>query len=233
MTPSRTFRLTSPQMHGDDVRDFQQLLNRRFAAWRIGRRVNVDSDYGKDTRDAAMQVCVGLGIVAATAMAHGVLPDLRTKVRHPGRRTPEEIERSRSAAAKRFRGQLRKHFAATDDEGVVIFDGTPVAAWLAPHLRFAREHGWTGVVTSGFRSCEHQKTVAADFAARLGKTVAQVYPNGPCASNHVGHGFPRGAVDVTRPEQLDHVLRETPHHPKLVWGGPVINDPVHFSATGH
>src|SRR5262245_34173112 len=99
MTP-RTFRLTTPLMHGDDVRDFQILLNRRFEAWRIGRRVGVDSAYGNETRDAAMQVCVGLGIVAGTAMAHGVLPELRIKLRHPSRRTADELARSKSAAAK-------------------------------------------------------------------------------------------------------------------------------------
>ena len=88
-------------------------------------------------------------------------------------------------------------------------------------------------MTSGYRSCEHQKKVAAEYAASKGMTLAQVYPNGPCASNHVGAKHPRGAVDVTRPEQLNHVLRHSPHQPKLVWGGPVIDDQVHFSATGH
>jgi hypothetical protein len=231
MTP-RTFRVTSPHMSGDDVREFQMLLNRRFKAWRIGRRVGVDSVYGKETREAAMQVCVGLGIVAATAMAHGVVPELRTKFRHPARRTPDELKRSKSAAAKRFRKQLRDQFAQPHD-GLETFDGKPVAAWIVPSLRWAREHGWTGTVTSGFRTCEHQKQVAADFAASQGTTVAAIYPNGPCASNHVGHQHPRGAVDVSNPEQLDRVLRNNPNRPRLVWGGPVINDRVHFSATGH
>src|SRR3954464_15094011 len=182
---TRTFRLSSPHMHGDDIRDFQIVLNRRFEAWRIGRRVGVDSEYGMETRDAAMQVCVGLGIVAGTEMAHGVLPELRIKLRHPGRRTPEEMARAKSAAARRFRAQLRKQFTEAH-HGVETFDGVPVAAWMVPSLRWARNHGWSGVVFSGFRSCEHQKEVAADFAARKHMTIAQLYPNGVCASNHVG-----------------------------------------------
>ena len=229
---TRTFSLTSPHMTGDDVREFQLLLNRRFAAWRIGRRVDVDVDYGKDTRDAAAQVCIGLGIVPETAMAHGVTPDLRIKLRHPKRRTPEEIARSNGPAAKHFRAQLRRQFAA-NHQGLEIFDGVQVASWIVPSLRWAREHGWSGVVVSGFRTCAHQKDVAAAFAARKQTTVAKLYPNGPCASNHVGEQHPRGAVDVTKPEQLDHVLRNNPNQPNLVWGGPVIGDEVHFSATGH
>jgi hypothetical protein len=219
-------------MHGDDIREFQILLNRRFAAWRIGRRVGVDGKYGKDTREAAMQVCAGLGIIAATAMAHGVMPELRTKLRHPGKRTPEEISHSRSREIKRFRAQLRKQFAG-DGDGVTLFEGVQVADWIVPHLRWARRHGWTGAVNSGYRTCEHQKQEAAAYAARIGKTVAQVYPHGPCASNHVGAKYPRGAVDVGRAAELDRVLRNSPHQPKLVWGGPVIGDEVHFSATGH
>ena len=119
------------------------------------------------------------------------------------------------------------------EHGVEVIDGVEVAAWIAPSLLWARRHGWTGRVTSGFRTCRHQMEVAARFAAQQHKTVAQIYPHGPCASNHVGAEFPRGAVDVTDPAQLDRVLRNNPNHPKLVWGGPVIGDRVHFSATGH
>jgi len=233
-TTSRTFALHSPHMSGDDIRDFQRLLNHRFAAWKIGRHVAVDGDYGTDTRKAATQVCIGLGILPEKAMEHGVTPELRIKLRHPNRRTPNEIQRARGAEAKQFRAKLRKQFAEPAHRtGVEQFDGKPVAAWMVPSLRWARDHGWTGVVVSGFRTCEHQKVVAAAFAASLGKTVAEVYPNGPCASNHVGAAHPRGAVDVTNPEQLAEVLKNSPKTPKLVWGGPVIQDRVHFSANGH
>ena len=167
-------------------------------------------------------------------MEHGVTPELRIKLRHPDRRTPNEIERAAGAEAKRFRAKLRTQFAEPAHRtGVEQFDGKPVAAWIVPSLRWARDHGWTGTVTSGFRTCAHQMEVAAEFAASKGLTVAQVYPNGPCASNHVGADHPRGAVDVSNPEQLAEVLKNSPKTPKLVWGGPVINDRVHFSANGH
>jgi hypothetical protein len=240
-TQPRTFALTSPHMTGEDVRAFQRELTARFEAWDIAKRVADDGDFGSETRHAAQQVCKGLGILHETAMEHGVTPELRVKLRHPDTRTPQEITRSESAEATRYRAELRKQFAAPaapaapvgSAGGVVMFDGVSVAAWIVPSLKWARAHGWTGHVVSGFRNCEHQKQAAAKFAAEQGKSVAQIYPNGPCASNHVGVAHPRGAVDVTNPQQLNQVLRNNPNHPKLVWGGPVIGDTVHFSATGH
>jgi hypothetical protein len=229
---SRTLVLRSPHMTGEDIGRFQRELNRRFEAWRINKRIDDDEDYGKHTRDAAREVCTGLGIAHHIAMKAGVTPALRDKISHPGRRTPDEVQRSKSREATEFRALLRRQFAISAP-GVVMFDDVEVAAWIVPSLEWAREHGWTGSVVSGFRTCAHQKTVAATFAAHLGKTVAEVYPHGPCASNHVGAAHPRGAVDVTNPEQLDRVLRDNPNQPGLVWGGPVINDRVHFSANGH
>jgi hypothetical protein len=108
--PPRTFKLKSPHITGPDVHDFQRALNRRFAAWKIERRVVLDSDYGKDTREAARQVCQGLGIDHEEAMRHGVPPELRSKIRDPTRRTPEEITRSKGPRAKAFRAKLRAQF---------------------------------------------------------------------------------------------------------------------------
>lgn len=111
-----------------------------------------------------------------------------------------------------------------------------MAPWVYRELVRARRAGWTGRVVSGIRSCAQQQQAAARYAASLGKSVAEVYPHGPCASNHVGWRYPRGAVDVTEGPQLALVLSRLPP-PKtgkaLVWGGPVINDPPHFSSNGH
>jgi hypothetical protein len=96
----RTFRLESPPMRGRDVAAFQQLLNERFAAWNIDKRIDVDGEYGPMTRRAARQAVYALGI-SGTELAHGVTPELRIKLRRPSRRTPEEI-----AHATRRRGWL-------------------------------------------------------------------------------------------------------------------------------
>ena len=98
----------------------------------------------------------------------------------------------------------------------------PIADWIVPILQWASEHGWTGTVTSGYRSFNEQ--------AQLNAAGAYSAPAG--LSNHETTRYPGGAVDVTQPPQLIGVLRGYPGEPKLVGGvlGPV--DPEHFSATG-
>jgi hypothetical protein len=99
----------------------------------------------------------------------------------------------------------------------------PIAGWIAPVLQWASEHGWTGTITSGYRSYSEQASINASgaYSAPAGK------------SNHESTQYPGGAVDVTNPGQLIQVLKGYTGPNKLVGGvlGPV--DPEHFSATGH
>jgi hypothetical protein len=98
----------------------------------------------------------------------------------------------------------------------------PIADWIIPILQWASLHGWSGTVTSGYRTYyeQAQLNAAGDFSAPAGR------------SNHETTEYPGGAVDVTNPSQLIDVLRAYPGPVKLVGGvlGPV--DPEHFSATG-
>jgi hypothetical protein len=98
----------------------------------------------------------------------------------------------------------------------------PIADWIVPVLVWAAEHGWSGTVTSGYRTYfeQAQLNAAGAFSAPAG------------ASNHESVVYPGGAVDVTNSSQLINVLRGYPGPEKLVGGvlGPV--DPEHFSATG-
>jgi hypothetical protein len=98
----------------------------------------------------------------------------------------------------------------------------PIADWIVPVLEWAAHHGWSGAVTSGYRTYfeQAQLNAAGAFSARAGK------------SNHETTVYPGGAVDVTNPAQLITVLRGYTGPMKLVGGvlGPI--DPEHFSATG-
>jgi hypothetical protein len=98
----------------------------------------------------------------------------------------------------------------------------PIADWIVPVLEWAYGHGWSGTVTSGYRTYYEQ--------AQLNAAGAFSAPAG--LSNHETTAYPGGAVDVTNPSQLITVLRSYPGPEKLVGGvlGPV--DPEHFSATG-
>jgi hypothetical protein len=110
-----------------------------------------------------------------------------------------------------------------DISGTKVFEGTRVAGWIAPILQYARQHGWTGQVTSGFRSYEKQKELW-DNRANNSNPVAP-----PGTSNHEGSKFPRGAVDVdtASAEQLSQILLQSPYAATLVYAAS--KDPVHFS----
>lgn len=99
----------------------------------------------------------------------------------------------------------------------------PIADWIAPILQWASENGWTGSVTSGYRSYAEQAAINAkgEFSAAAG------------TSNHEGAVYPLGAVDVTNPQQLLQVLKGYTGPEKLVGGVLGAVDPEHFSATGH
>lgn len=121
---------------------------------------------------------------------------------------------------------------------LVIVDGKPVVRWLAEDLLWARHppdggKAWTGVLVSGFRTRPEQLRAAREYVARIGSTIAAVYPFGVYASQHCKRGkYPNGAADVTEPDELDEVLRRKPNR-RATWGWPVQRDRVHFSATGH
>lgn len=99
----------------------------------------------------------------------------------------------------------------------------PIASWIVPVLDWASTHGWTGSVTSGYRTYSQQASINASgaYSAPAGQ------------SNHEGAVYPLGAVDVTNPSQLLQVLKgyNGPH--KLIGGVLGAIDPEHFSATGH
>jgi len=98
----------------------------------------------------------------------------------------------------------------------------PIANWIVPVLEWAFENGWTGTVTSGYRTYAEQAELnaAGDFSAPAG------------SSNHESTTYPGGAVDVSAPSLLLQVLVNYPGPEKLHGGvlGPI--DPEHFSATG-
>ena len=98
----------------------------------------------------------------------------------------------------------------------------PIADWIVPVLEWAHAHGWSGTVTSGYRTYYEQ--------AQLNAAGAFSAPAG--VSNHETTAYPGGAVDVTEPAQLIAVLKGYTGPLKLIGGvlGPA--DPEHFSATG-
>lgn len=113
--------------------------------------------------------------------------------------------------------------------GTTVVDGHPVANWIVPIVKYARKHGWHGVVTSGYRSPAEQRAACRNLCGN---------PNGcpgtcakPGESNHQYTAYPRGAVDVTDYTRFGEVVQ--------AWGGfgsltnDLPKDRVHFSHDGH
>lgn len=111
----------------------------------------------------------------------------------------------------------------TSAKGTTQWGGQTVAAWIAPILTYAKQHGWKGGVNSGYRSYSEQAGLYAGLVAgtRQGPVAK------PGTSNHEGSQFPRGAVDVSDAAGLSKVLQGSKYANVLVWAGG--KDPVHFS----
>jgi murein DD-endopeptidase MepM/ murein hydrolase activator NlpD len=93
-------RTLAVPMQGNDVLALQQLINHRLQAWGIAIRVAEDGDLGTETFTAAKNVAYGLGL---TVPGSGITPALRIKLRHPSRRTRDELARARVRRAWRER----------------------------------------------------------------------------------------------------------------------------------
>jgi murein DD-endopeptidase MepM/ murein hydrolase activator NlpD len=121
----RTFKLTNPQMAGDDVRAFQKTLNARFDAWGIHLHVDEDGHYDPETRHAARQVAMGLGLATAE-YEHGITPEVRSVIRTPSRRSHEQLERAKGQ--RDYLAKLRKRHAHGKRAGAAA-TGSPSASY--------------------------------------------------------------------------------------------------------
>jgi murein DD-endopeptidase MepM/ murein hydrolase activator NlpD len=103
----RTFKLTTPHMTGDDIREWQEWIGEKFASWSITYTIDVDGDYGVTTRAATASLMRAWGVdSAADALANGLTPEWRIKLRND-RRTPEEVATFESDERIEYRRRLR------------------------------------------------------------------------------------------------------------------------------
>jgi hypothetical protein len=128
---------------------------------------------------------------------------------------PTNTTVTKSTKPNRPKGRASNGTAA---KGVATFEGKKVAAWIAPILRYARQHGWKGTINSGYRSYADQQRIYNSGVRPAAK---------PGTSNHEFTAFPGGAVDVSDAPTLARILSNSPYRGKLVYAG--AKDPVHFS----
>jgi hypothetical protein len=245
-TKPRTFVLRSPHMRGEDIggediREFQRRLNLRYKAWKINKRIDEDNDYGKDTRDAAREVCIGLGIDPDKAMKNGVTPALRTKIKHPDKRTNAEKTRSKGAAATELRAKLRKEFK---DFGEVIVlaganaNGKPVTKITMDYLgRMARRLGKPIVVSTG---TNHHKFASpgvisdhfTGHAADLGMIANHGTNDGPVGDKLATVGLIEAGVAAGEAAKMAKAgglftLTHGTERVQVIWKAPKHHDHVH------
>src|SRR5688572_10032722 len=120
----RAFKVQQPHMEGNDVREWQAFLNNQMKHWDVNYRVPEDGDYGIATRDLTASVVHGLGLSnASEAMADGVTPQLRIKLRNK-KLSPVELARYHGP-----RALWRKAFRKRHEGGGKVH--TPLARILA------------------------------------------------------------------------------------------------------
>ncbi len=155
------------------------------------------------------------------------LRGINTKIakrRAKGQKTPELASLRRHI--KKKIDWLEKHKpVAPETKLIAYFDGKPVSAWIVPWLQKSRDHGWNGVLVSGYRTPEYSQSLCYAICG------APRCP-GRCAgltSNHTHLGPGAGAVDVTDYSNFGDIQRQI--------GSPLRNnlpsDPVHYSGSGY
>jgi hypothetical protein len=212
-----------------DVRALQEELN-RFTQRNLHNvtPLIVDGIEGPSTRARIRKVKYWLGYSGPERRKLTAGPELVKRLRHPRSARHSNPAMLARAVKRRRRQRVLAKKSAAPRAGVVKFDGKDVAAWIEPHLQWARAHGWKGTIESGYRTPEYSEHICITKCGR---------PSCPgnCAgrtSNHSGRIAPQGAVDVTDYPRFAALMRRSPHQPRLLNALPAT-DPNHFSATGH
>jgi hypothetical protein len=213
----------------DRVRSMQRLLNQFAQRYLIGMPpLAVDGKKGPATKRRIRDVRYYLGYTGTDRLSTTIDRQLLQRMKGP-RSTRRSNPAMLARAARRRRLQHKNaRRSLAPRAGVATFDGHPVAAWLRPHLVWARQHGWEGSVISGYRTPEHSEHVCMNMC---GKPKCP----GKCAgksSNHSGRVAPHGAVDVdpTHAATFRALMQRSPHRPRIFNALP--NDRNHFSASG-
>jgi Domain of unknown function (DUF1906) len=227
-TPTPRAGRTSSIPATDPVRNLQRLLNQFSARFLKGTApLVVDGKKGPATKQRIRAVKYYLGYTGSARTSPAVDQTLVERLKQP-----RSVRRSNPAmlarAARRRRAQHKDaKRSLASRAGVATFDGRPVAAWLKPYLVWARNHGWQGTLTSGWRDplySEHLCKLKCGAPTCAGTCAGR-------SSNHSGRIKPAGAIDVTHPDVFARLMLQCPLRPRICNDLP--RDRVHFSVTGH
>ena len=226
--PPQRPRSKPTTLSADEVRRLQKGLNRFTERFMEGvGPIIVDGIKGHATARRIATVKYHLGYTGKAQRTATVKPEFVRRMRHP--RSPRYSNPAMLTRAFARRAKQRKaaRASAAPRNGVAMFDGRPVAAWLKPYLDWARQNGWKGTLNSGFRDPAYSEKLCISMCG------APSCP-GRCAgraSNHAGSSNPAGAIDVSDYVTFGQLMRRCPYSPKI-FNALGAQDPVHFSASG-
>ena len=214
------------KMSKADVRALQTALNAFSDKHLVGLgKLLVDGEIGPATKKRIRQAKHYLGYTGTARKTAAVDEEFMARLKQPRRHASLRM----LARASRRRRKQRKaaKLSLRSRPGVDSFDGEPVAAWMKPYLVWARDHGWTGTLNSGWRDPVHSERLCFDICG------APRCP-GRCAgrsSNHSGNVKPAGSIDVSNPAQFGALMQKCPYEPKLI-NRLGAKDPWHYSVSG-
>jgi peptidoglycan hydrolase-like protein with peptidoglycan-binding domain len=216
------------KMSKADVRALQTALNGFTDKHLVGMgKLLVDGEIGPATRKRIRLAKHYLGYTGTARKTTAVDEEFLARLQHP-RSAKRSSPRMLARALRRRRKQRKAaKLSRRPRAGVDTFDGEPVAAWMKPYLVWARDHGWSGTLNSGWRDPAHSERLCFDICN------APRCP-GRCAgrtSNHSGHVKPAGSIDVSNPAQFGELMKKCPYEPKLI-NRLGARDPWHFSVSG-
>jgi hypothetical protein len=218
-------------MSPEQVKALQSALN-AFTGKRLHgiAPLMVDGVKGRATVRRIREVKGYLGYTGLEAKRPVVDKEFMQRLRHP-RSARYSNPRMLARALRRRRAQKKASKAsaasAAPRAGVATFDGRTVAAWMQPYLVWARQNGWKGTLTSGWRDPAYSEHLCLNMCGRPSCP-------GKCAgrtSNHAGSVKPAGAVDVSDYVTFGRLMAQCPYTPKLQ-NKLGAKDPVHFSVSG-
>ena len=152
-----TFHASAEPPFSAEVQAFQRMLNRRYAAWKINKRIGEDGRFGKDTRDAAREIAAGMGI-ARVDFAHGFSPKVRKVMAHPKTRTDAQKQRSGQRAAYRARLRAKYKTPVASMASVSKLLGSHQKPNSAALMKVIEKAGKFGLVVTATTDGQHAAT---------------------------------------------------------------------------
>lgn len=212
----------------------QQAMNRFVKRQRLGHAPLIeDGKRGRLTNARIRECKFDLGYIKKNRNVK-VDENFIHRLNHPTRvepkwgQTKSAVKRGRKRRIRRRARVAALHTRAILQPGVTYFDGKPVAKAAVPYLKYARSHGWGGVLVSGYRTPAYSESLCYRMCGR---------PSCPgrCAGRATNHAWAltnKFGIDVSDYIKFGQIMASMPAINGQKLHNYLPNDRVHFSPSG-